>query len=190
MWRSSSSLRAPGAALFPQDGGERLDAVKDLGDPRLVMRQNQALGEDVGDHLQSLGRLLAQHDVAGKVDRLLRLRPDQQPCIVPFRGGKRRGDQGHQRSDEIVHRSGRCAEQDDRAIAEQHGNPAVGEVDGQGSHTERRVALQRARIQALAQQERGHGQDFYRIGRKHQLGRALGSDTCRVLDRVFRHPLG
>ena len=67
----------PGASPFPQCRGERLDAVEDVGDPCFVMRKYQALGEYVCDELQSFRRLLVQYDVAGRVDLLVDVGPNQ-----------------------------------------------------------------------------------------------------------------
>jgi hypothetical protein len=61
-----------GALLLSQGRGERFDAVEVLGDPGLVVREHQALGEDVGNQLQSLdGLLFAQKDVAGDINMLV-----------------------------------------------------------------------------------------------------------------------
>src|SRR6516165_12662869 len=54
---------SPSASLLSQCRSKRLDAVEVLGDPRLVMREHEALSEDVGNQLQSLYSLFAQKDV-------------------------------------------------------------------------------------------------------------------------------
>ena len=59
------------------------------------MREHQALGEDVRDQLQSLSGLFAEKDVAGEIDMLVGVRPDQQAHIVPLRNRESPSDQRH-----------------------------------------------------------------------------------------------
>ncbi len=57
------------------------------------MRENQALGENVRNQLQLLCGLPAEKDVAGKIDVLVGVGPDQQPHIVPFWNQESSSDQ-------------------------------------------------------------------------------------------------
>ena len=116
------------------------------------------------------------------------MRPDQQPRVIPFRDGERRGDQGRQKSNEIVHRGSRCATKHHRAIAEQHGTPLSGMSTIKGA-TPRGLLQPRARVSKRSpQQESAHGHDLYCIGRQTSdrtrpfvLSRSDSSMMCSVI---------
>src|SRR5713101_9052942 len=84
-------LRA-GAAGALQPVGQRLDPVEGFGDAALVMREDQALRQHVGDDLQSLGRGFAQRNAARGIDLILAAGLDQDLHLVSLRRRRRIDD--------------------------------------------------------------------------------------------------
>ena len=74
------------SSLVAQRRRERLNTIENVGDAAFVMRQHQALRQNIGDQLQPLDRAFPQYDVSRGIDILLALRIYQDLRLLPAPG--------------------------------------------------------------------------------------------------------